>query len=133
MRISDWSSDVCSADLTCFAARRKQPAVQLAPPILGGVGRMNQEPGTAGSDRVADPVGPGDERAAARLKAQPVKHLPLQCIGDPVGQVIRPADIARLESPRERPPDRKAAGSGQRGLVRVYVGGRGTQEKKNNK
>src|SRR3546814_1848084 len=63
---------------------------------------MNQEPGTAGRDRVADPVGPGDERAAARLKAQPVQHLPLQCIGDPVGQVIRPADIARLESARER-------------------------------
>src|SRR3546814_20894107 len=100
MRISDWSSDVCSSDLigapaqkhrrhsircrlfddggmyhilpakgqgqfgttgrklyTCFAARRKQPAVQLAPPILGGVGRMNQEIGRAsGRERVCQYV-----------------------------------------------------------------------------
>src|SRR3546814_15951505 len=71
---------------TCFAARRKQPAVQLAPPILGGVGRMHQGPGTAGRDRVADPVGPGDERAAPRLKAQPAPHLPRRSEEPPVGK-----------------------------------------------
>src|SRR3546814_8172957 len=91
MRISDWSSDVCSSDLTPRAARpgaavrshqRKigglQPAARGAPRRMGGARRAEHRghfgrPG--GVARKAEPLGKDKPRVAGRRSEEHTSEL----------------------------------------------------------
>src|SRR3546814_21129379 len=106
MRISDWSSDVCSADLVADDVRpgvlcgRDDPCRRLAP----GPGPLRR-----GVPPVAAPVRRDDRR-----------RYPGQQDGPGVAQGLRP----------DARTDRKRVEKGKRGYVRVDSGGRRIIKKK---
>src|SRR3546814_11324576 len=103
MRISDWSSDVCSSDL-------------LAQPVLGG-GRGR----AAHRDRDADALHPG--RARARLERGEIGTH-----GEAARRIVRLIEGAY---PFEHPElDRKSVVEGKSVSVRVDLGGRRIYKKK---
>src|SRR3546814_6717399 len=70
MRISDWSSDVCSSDLVGMRVDRRGVGVEEAAERIGGVELLQglAEVGVALVERLADTVGV----LAGQLQAQPV-------------------------------------------------------------
>src|SRR3546814_20024407 len=86
MRISDWSSDVCSSDLQFVALAVPQPdrrqrdaveAIGLDPRIMRLVeeGETLPDAGVAGQSVVADHVA-GEERGAAEAGYRPARFFP---------------------------------------------------------
>src|SRR3546814_12887971 len=105
MRISDWSSDVCSSDLPT-----QKPEALLYRTILAAT-----QPGEV----ILDPFfGSGTTGAVAR-------RLGRRCIG-----IERDPDYARIAE--ERIADRKSVGLGKSVSVRVDLGGRRMHKKKKN-
>src|SRR3546814_10108762 len=91
MRISDWSSDVCSSDLPCAGAgaRRTQPA-EMIPSLQRNAGRPARlladgcldplRKGPARHDRIAARVEGGNETAAKAIAAD--QHAQFIILGD---------------------------------------------------
>src|SRR3546814_20772180 len=71
MRISDWSSDVCSSDLS-LAAQADQLRADCATAIFMGVGSK-----VAGIFAIADPIKPTTPEALAALRADGIKVVML--------------------------------------------------------
>src|SRR3546814_12232813 len=111
MRISDWSSDVCSSDLRAHVrqAARAGPRPPAASAHRAGAGRLffRYQAGLAAGQRAGRPPG----RAARRSGLRHRGHL---------------AGVAA-----ERREDRKSVAQVKRGLVREAVGG-GRSIKKTN-
>src|SRR3546814_15988702 len=110
MRISDWSSDVCSSDLT----RGKWAGID--PRVLRGHGQCdeNREPIEGRRFDQAFPrrgVQPADPD-------QPCRHLPLR------------RQIGRGDADARSGQDRKRVGKGKSVSVRVDLGGRRIIKKK---
>src|SRR3546814_18814946 len=101
MRISDWSSDVCSSDLLPFAQRR-----MVGPYIF--FDRMGPKQLAPGLPREAD--------------VRPHPHIGLSTITYLFDGEITHRDSLGSEQPIR--PDRKSAEAGQRVSVRVDLGGR---------
>src|SRR3546814_14550418 len=102
MRISDWSSDVCSSDLRLAAAR-------------------------IAADRMAD-IGPvGGEQARAHERGEPVPMETRALFAYQSSTVVR--RLARLVD--DMVQDRKSVVSGKSVSVRVDLGGRRIIKQKN--
>src|SRR3546814_9015953 len=73
MRISDWSSDVCSSDLT----GAERPALALARPRpAGGLLAVHRQPGAEGGDQdSADAVGTAGLRVRLRMDEERVADI----------------------------------------------------------
>src|SRR3546814_6281432 len=82
---------------TGLAAKREQTPVELPTPVFGRVPCVDEQSHPPGSDGIADPVETGGQRAAARLQTQPIQRLPLERLGDAMGKVVRPPDVAAFE------------------------------------
>src|SRR3546814_16866202 len=128
MRISDWSSDVCSSDLGLAEPAAQQPVIGLARQEgLEGIQRRRQRRGPL---PVAVIVQPPEHQIARGLHAFHQQHLPL----DQRREGLVDADIAVIEL---RLPAgivyRKSVGSEQRGSVSVNLSSRRIFKKKNNK
>src|SRR3546814_16706215 len=99
MRISDWSSDVCSSDLREPASQAgRAPGRTLRLPPSGG----NVSPGAVADGSLNGPFGARPRLKAARQTQQPVgvdrPQLPFTETG-PIG------------TPRSRPPSRRQVAS----------------------
>src|SRR3546814_13028239 len=113
MRISDWSSDVCSSDLSpeytaadhAAGASVGATLVQLLP----GLTRLDYRDVT----RLDCPIFLVAGRRAFQTPAQ-----------------IAAAWFAKLRAPANRPLDRKTVGSGKSGSVRLVLGGSSIIKKK---
>src|SRR3546814_19007310 len=116
MRISDWSSDVCSSDLLCGADRDGRGGIET----IGQVGRTELTHRVVLA-RVG--VVTGDVLRAATLERGDVHRCPLgvrgRCRKEPK-ILLRP----------DRTLDRKRVVSGQSGSIRVDLGGLGFMTKK---
>src|SRR3546814_17447563 len=102
MRISDWSSDVCSSDLAC--GEREGPAKRE------GEGRS----------------------ALAPHHLAILHHLPAGIVADAVGELGGVGDVPDHEvgGLAGLQGDRKSVVEGKRVSVRVYLGGRRIRKKK---
>src|SRR3546814_19077752 len=113
MRISDWSSDVCSSDLAggppawapAHGYRRDEYRdYGLArPPIALGIGRCNREVigkllGRAAGAAAGSPIGAGTHRFTALADATLV--LFIVCGAD--GPILAPSDQPTLAQPQEK-------------------------------
>src|SRR3546814_20866207 len=101
MRISDWSSDVCSSDLRQAGDLVLEEAAVIGEPLVVQLGVRRLAGEAAAVERQVRRM--GAPAAAAELGAQRLEH----------------------------PADRKSVGSGKRVSVRVDLGGRRKIEKKN--
>ena len=63
--------------------------------VLAGIGGMDQQLNLALARRGFDPLGAGDQRAAARFKAEPVERLLAQRRLDPLAEVGGNVDAHR--------------------------------------
>src|SRR3546814_13995710 len=117
MRISDWSSDVCSSDLMSAFGRKNgpsgiKPGFGLARPMQGGAPREEAKGG--------DQFPPLDMTA-------PPPEAPLDPLSAPPSQLQRHADALQPLSDRataDQPADaraRKSVGQGKRGSVLVRL------------
>src|SRR3546814_11853872 len=114
MRISDWSSDVCSSDLARPAWRRRIRRDRARRRSAGGV-----EAGARPVQRIYYArAGRGPGRIDFRLRRNRDPFLALYQRGG--------ADAGRGQ-------DRKSVGEGKSGSVRVDLGGRRTIKKKKTK
>src|SRR3546814_17256000 len=139
MRISDWSSDVCSSDL-----RHPLPP---APPAGGGEPRRRQRRARGVGRRSAPPRRGGERRQVALPRAdEPRAAHALERHPRLLGDDRAPdhgaglAALRRLRTghppPRPAPADpedRKSVGEGKSVSVRVVLGGRRTIKKTNEK
>src|SRR3546814_11912021 len=110
MRISDWSSDVCSSDLWIEAGR-----------LL-----LNEQPQT----RTRHPVVAGDR---IELDAEPERDETIEAQDIPIEVVHLDKSIAIINKPpglTVHPGDRKSVVSGKSVSVRVDIGGRSNLKKK---
>src|SRR3546814_17754849 len=89
MRISDWSSDVCSSDLTSCTDGR---AERRARTELGGAGDKSR--GDAGTQDTEPEDGQAGERQAPRLADAGLLDLQRRC---ETGAVVRPSADADTE------------------------------------
>src|SRR3546814_12521410 len=110
MRISDWSSDVCSSDLLCDLA---QNASALASCTLRVGGRRQLR---EGARRVAQSYHPRWAR------------IPQTC--SPSGNVVRKASEIPGPTILTKPEDRKSVVEGKSVSDRVDIGGRRSLRKK---
>src|SRR3546814_21145367 len=105
MRISDWSSDVCSSDLTSGACAAQTPAHRVVPQArarmpLGEVGRMGGD--LVGDDAVLHVLAVGQAQmllrrdVAEHRRAEPADHRGADGAGDVV--------VARRRVGRARAP-----------------------------
>src|SRR3546814_18514472 len=101
MRISDWSSDVCSSDLAADENAQRQRNVDEAQWAGAQVEPMQA------NEAAADPQQPGNRRLDARRR------------------------VARRLLPHRPAHERKSVGEGKRVAVRVDLGGRRIIKKKN--
>src|SRR3546814_13843432 len=101
MRISDWSSDVCSSDLVC---RALMPPTSVSPEVGG----MGARVGCTGAPNVG---GWGQRQAALRW--------------DPTSSTTPPIHVgsAVIWCPVKRKVDRQSVGEGNSVSVRVDHGG----------
>src|SRR3546814_11847917 len=125
MRISDWSSDVCSSDLTArqchrdhriataARTRRCAAAVPLAPRAHATLARLAtcRRRATAIAQRLAGALGYPRTAAATRWRQPATRHA-------------LPQRIDGTRPPRRRtpPPDRKSVVEGKSEAVRVVSG-----------
>src|SRR3546814_12617346 len=137
MRISDWSSDVCSSDLTAAAAI--EPAFPEPPPTPAPVSAATPE--ASGNDAAAEAANDAGETAVPPEVAQtPVTgapapttpSLPPRSAAVPVGAGAQP--VLQQRTPvRVAPEDVRQGGvAGQGVAVRVDLGGRRCLNKKTN-
>src|SRR3546814_19704069 len=112
MRISDWSSDVCSSDLHAEVEEGRARQMHVADP------RQVRVHGVAGQEREAE-----EHRAEAGDRGQQ------QADGDPARRSYR---TTSLDTARAR-KDRQSHVSGKSGSVRVDCGGRRSIKKKKKK
>src|SRR3546814_11651716 len=111
MRISDWSSDVCSSDLDELAA---MPATRIADERAGV--DMLYSSGTTGRPKgVRVPL--PEEPAIAASNSLVMLAAAAFAIG-PDSVYLSPAPLYHAA------PDRKTVGAGKRVAVLVYLGGR---------
>src|SRR3546814_19907419 len=109
MRISDWSSDVCSSDLRSAIEKLWMVASGLATPLPAMSGA---EPCTGSNSAMRRPVA----GSAAPIEAD--------------GSM--PSDTVRMAAASDR-IDRKSDVEGKSGAVSVHLGGRRVIQKKNKK
>src|SRR3546814_12125544 len=122
MRISDWSSDVCSSDLRI--ARQGRGAGRRAW-RGGGRGELQRAPAAA---RAQAGVGQ-DARRVSRLRAA-LRHTVRRRRGSARPSLGRAPPSARRD---RRAADRKSVVEGKRVSVRVDLGGRRIIKKKKHK
>src|SRR3546814_19321711 len=115
MRISDWSSDVCSSDLRKLHRRRAAERAQAV--LAGRTDRHRRLPGQGGRADLAhdNPDDPGRQPAAAAQRA---------------GVQVGAAELFADPKATLRLQDRKSVGEGTRWSVRVDLGGRRIFKKK---
>src|SRR3546814_9606182 len=85
MRISDWSSDVCSSDLVRAVAVLLGPDPVGVQQPLGDIGHMRGERIgrlRVGDDGVGTPAGHAEDRRRQPRIARPVRQFPLRAIGE---------------------------------------------------
>src|SRR3546814_15276843 len=113
MRISDWSSDVCSSDLGVVSRRHR-----------AGVGDLGAR--RRGTDRVGHATGSG-------IALAQVRSVDLGVIAE-AQQVVsqQPLEVGPRLFALVGTVDRKSVESGKRVSVRVDRGGRGIVKKKTN-
>src|SRR3546814_20933125 len=107
MRISDWSSDVCSSDLACVHGR-----------LRGGDADCDAFIAESLVAAVARPYGEPDE---ARVKRTGAFHAICRCIGGKRFAVLRPDGT--LDEQPDRVIDRKRVVEGKSVSVRGDLGG----------
>src|SRR3546814_18236372 len=112
MRISDWSSDVCSSDLVTLPLRHFKSEIK----------KISKE------DMLPDYRIALEERVNAAATKQVAKQIVMIAMRDVVeGPSISPAGDTtmqkRRETARNRSTDRKSVGEGKRVSVRVDRGG----------
>src|SRR3546814_17068116 len=107
MRISDWSSDVCSSDL----GRGRRHG------ILHRQGRLGRRPSGVRSNRYQAAYG----ELCSRILGQRLRTLPCR---------IQGGTHAETGNPLQTGADRKSVVSGKSVSVRVDLGGRSTLKKK---
>src|SRR3546814_13233580 len=128
MRISDWSSDVCSSDLSMDPAANLAGAgcadyAEMVPDGDGSVAGMAQDPVA-----VAASNNPILTTLTAAVSGQLNPDVDLvDTLNGSEFTVLAPVDEA---SGKIDHADRKSAGEGQRGAVRVELGGRRIAKKK---
>src|SRR3546814_18583444 len=137
MRISDWSSDVCSSDLTQAARQHKRALEQL-----GNLSGRRKEPC---GDQYGGKASPEDrdqrQVVAQRLaqdKCQGKDQRRAPDHGIPRGEDARrpdatPPALAQPDIGARRAEDRQSAGKGKSGEVRVDIGVRRIIKQKNEK
>src|SRR3546814_13927615 len=111
MRISDWSSDVCSSDLSESAVENVQTEIEAGP--RGRIVAMDSAYHVLPENRDRDVV----------INASYCGVLPVRFIGE-----IRPRGAIGVDCGVGT--DRTSVGSGQRGSVRAEHGGRRCVKKK---
>src|SRR3546814_20419371 len=125
MRISDWSSDVCSSDLTGRTARRRRAAPAWRVRVAGSwIGHRNPWRGGLLARKHAfgtEVAAEGAALADLALDLQP-RLVQLQDVLDDRQAQAGAAGLAR--------DDRKSVASGKRVAVRVDLGGRSIFKKK---
>src|SRR3546814_17763679 len=113
MRISDWSSDVCSSDLGTLNHRHVAEVAQVDPAVALLRAVVVPDPGIAGRARIvfAPPFAPTlqHQHLAPRLSEAAGGRRPTEAGAD---------------------EDRKTVGSGQSVSVRVDIGGARSNKKK---
>src|SRR3546814_11089647 len=124
MRISDWSSDVCSSDLAVTEDRRnRQSAVGILSRQYGIVAVLDEQIGPRFELIVVNQLG---------VQGNKVRHFPEELGARQSGQVhslSSPAHRERRASPSR--PARKSAASGKRVTEGVDIsGGRNSKKKK---
>src|SRR3546814_12683243 len=121
MRISDWSSDVCSSDLSGAGEQLAQHCRVVAAGAAGG-GRAGLARRLAARAHVPE-AGPARRRAAGARPAHAAA----------AGARRRRGARARLRLGIGRRPERKSAVSGKSVSVRVDLGGRRSLTQKKTK
>src|SRR3546814_8895540 len=100
MRISDWSSDVCSSDL--LLADRARAAHRTASAQIGPQRRKARAPVDAVVLPESTILG-FDERRAQRLRNFRQRHLPMQVPATVIGYLQRPAvTVEHIDLRRDR-------------------------------
>src|SRR3546814_15959624 len=117
MRISDWSSDVCSSDLLLLDGRHGMRALEAAADHPYWIGRPIEMHGSRPLDFESSPD------VATELATWPRHHV-VKCLA-----FYHPDDPDAL---RER-QDRKSGAAGTSGAVRVKLGGRRIPKNKTKK
>src|SRR3546814_18147227 len=133
MRISDWSSDVCSSDLLLFSLSSCPPSIALASSNHGGgdfagrgrsAGYIVIEPHIALIGSFRHIVREGDLSAKRQVSQRNCSGLSTSLCRRECGVVI---DLKRNLQPGEGveriPADRSSVVEGRRGSVRVINGG----------
>src|SRR3546814_13131965 len=126
MRISDWSSDVCSSDLPASAAKPAAPAAE-APPVSTPAAAAPVAP----TAEVAEPKRRGPKpgfKRAAKVQPAPSDVAPIrdEDISDPRFKGIDPWLAKRISlglAEKPKPKDRKGVGEGKSVSVGVDIGG----------
>src|SRR3546814_17120905 len=119
MRISDWSSDVCSSDLHTHAWSREW---------LQAVARI--KPTRASRWTPANGwIGARPARSRQQRQARPIRGTHRQARQWPREAQAKPESLPR-QSPGGQSLDRKSVGQGKNVLVRVDTGGGGALKKK---
>src|SRR3546814_11360072 len=125
MRISDWSSDVCSSDLERRLAAELEPQ-QLQ--IVGGAAEDVLARTHAAGERDEPRDRMPDQRGAQAL-AGAAHH-----VDDAGGEIELGRELGNLQRRDRRAlmalEDRKSVGEGEGGYVRVCLGGRRILKKK---
>src|SRR3546814_18674052 len=107
LRISDWSSDVCSSDLRLSVPTRRGPSALRPPPASLLARSRRMRPPRSSSDGSSPRAASGGTRSQASDRSSP-----------------------GTGATAERPSDRTSVGEGQSVAGRVDLGGRPDHKKK---
>src|SRR3546814_19312162 len=125
MRISDWSSDVCSSDLLGLVLVEPVAAQQRAVGVMRGL---------LGRRFAAAQLVDHEGRVVVATGQQPRRHSTAEILQVLLGQLVLLAAADQQDAAvRQLGRDRKRVGKGKSGSVRVDLGGRRNIKKKKNK
>src|SRR3546814_12728114 len=138
MRISDWSSDVCSSDLYCGLADPAQPvrrSLRGAKHRAAGIARGLSPGGKRSAQRTKrEGIGNGRSRKKVRRPAGTTHRRLYGAISSPPAPSSTATGRSRQAQRTRKPADRKSVAKGKSGSVRVDpVGGRFIKKKKKKK
>src|SRR3546814_12512695 len=128
MRISDWSSDVCSSDLGCRAA----PPVRCPSAAQSTARRASRRRSTQAWRRIRPPVWPSRAAGGAGLLSQSSCAENALALGSRREAPAKSTWNLYADQAHIRGIDRKSVVSGTRVSVRVDLGGRRIIKKKKN-
>src|SRR3546814_15801193 len=103
MRISDWSSDVCSSDLLPLRPRRRRRRTDQAVLLAPGAGRQAAGADVATGDQVARRPDPGQLPEPAQDRRRRQRRQGRQAGADGAAGARRPVGARRLRLKRVRP------------------------------